>query len=71
MNMTIRCTCCGEDKPFEAFHKQKASKRGCKCICKDCVREKNQDRYKNNKEDILAKNKKWRDKKAMKISLQE
>lgn len=61
MNITQRCTCCGDEKPLEAFHKQSSSKRGHKRICKDCVREKNQKRYKKNKDKILAANKKWRD----------
>ena len=32
------CTKCGVEKPFEAFHKNKKTRDGYNCYCKDCIR---------------------------------
>lgn len=55
------CCRCKEIKPFSMFHKCSREKDGLQDKCKDCKREMAKQRYKLNKEKILAVNKAYRE----------
>jgi hypothetical protein len=68
------CSKCKKEKELSEFHKDKYTKDGHRFVCKRCVKEKDafdylnkgkremyKEKYLQHKEDILKKNKKWRD----------
>ena len=54
------CKICGEKKIISNFHKDKSRKDGIRNICKNCCSDKIKKYYKDNKVEILIKNKQWR-----------
>lgn len=69
-----KCSCCGETKSVNDFHKKKSAKDGRRSQCKSCraieagdrylknkkqILEKHQQYYQNNKEDCLRRNALW------------
>lgn len=57
---TKRCTICKQDKPFDAFHKQKNGKFGLLGRCKDCKAKSDHARWAENSEKIYAQQKESR-----------
>ena len=55
---TKECTKCRETKPLDFFSKDKASKDGLCCKCKQCASEHNRKHYLANKEAKNAKTRK-------------
>lgn len=53
------CTRCKEEKPFDAFHKDKSHKDGYRSFCKSCVSLYMQKNYGKNKDRIKAKVYEW------------
>lgn len=43
----VRCTRCGQEKPRDAFHKNRQRRNGLTVWCKDCFREQHSARLKN------------------------
>jgi hypothetical protein len=60
------CTKCGEWKPLEEFHRDKAKKFGRRTECKKCVCEKERKRYEENPEKARERQRKWRKEKPEK-----
>ena len=56
------CKRCLESKDFSAFHKRSSSPDGFSLECKECVKLRSQKYYKENKENLLSKNKEWAEK---------
>jgi hypothetical protein len=54
-----KCTYCKVILPIDCFYKNKALKCGLTSDCKNCNNFRKKERYKINKEDILAKNREW------------
>ncbi len=57
-----KCSLCLLDLPYDSFSKcnnPAKSKSGLQSSCKPCIKAYQQDRYKNNKEEIDRKNKEW------------
>lgn len=52
--MIKHCKKCGTDKPLADFHKRKASKDGLSHMCKQCQRDRDQKRYEDNRDEMLA-----------------
>lgn len=57
----IKCNICQTYKSIDAFHKDSSKKSGRRPYCKGCVKLSYQKYYNENKQKVLAKNKKWRD----------
>src|SRR6266849_488145 len=55
-----KCTTCGKEKPLEEFHKTKNHKDGRHQKCKACAKIYTAFRYKEKREEILAKNLIWK-----------
>lgn len=47
------CSCCGTDKPFSEFYKDKTLKSGHMSKCKDCIKKQVGKRYAEKRESIL------------------
>ena len=47
-----RCTCCGDMKPLDKYHKDKNGRLGLKAVCKVCGHAKRKKYHKNNKDKI-------------------
>lgn len=56
------CKKCGKSKPAEDFCKQRKSKDGLFCYCRDCQSERNKEYRLKNGELLRQKNKEWRTK---------
>ena len=54
---TKTCSQCKIEKPINQFHKSKQSLDGHRPECKECFGQKSKKYYKNNKKDILSRNK--------------
>lgn len=61
------CSKCGVEKPISEFEKASTGKHGVRGDCKECVKERQKNRYKNNKEEILKYAKIYRDNNREKI----
>lgn len=59
MEVTKKCTKCGEEKPLAQFSKQNGTKDGLKYSCKICNSKIAKDRYSVHKEDHIEKVRKW------------
>jgi hypothetical protein len=56
----LRCTKCEQEKQASAFYKNRRSPTGYRPDCKACVAQHQQGHYKDNCEDILARNREYR-----------
>lgn len=54
------CACCKKEKEIIKFSKDSKRSDGYYVYCKDCVKEKNRQRYLKNKESINQRNKAWK-----------
>lgn len=57
-----KCSKCKENKPYFNFYTHKKNKDGYGYQCKNCIKIKDQEKYKTNKEKILKKQKEYREK---------
>jgi len=56
-----KCSKCKENKPYSDFYINKRIKDGYGSQCKNCIKIKDQEKYKKNKTEILEKQKKYRE----------
>ena len=61
------CTKCKEQKPLEAFRKQRSTKDGLKYHCKECDNKTAKSYYQKNKEKIVGKVKEWQNNNPEKV----
>jgi len=61
------CTKCGEVKSFDDFHKDKNYKDNRTGWCKECTREQHREHYKQNKSEVLKKQKVYYENNKQKI----
>ncbi len=66
-NKTKICNKCNREKPIEEFRLSKSGKDGRRCECRDCQNEMDRERYRKNREFILAKKKEYQEKNRNKI----
>lgn len=59
--MNKQCGKCNKQQPVEKFSKFKSTPDGLAYTCKDCVRDNDKKRYKDNKQKILAQQKQYND----------
>ncbi|MGB3944544.1 MAG: hypothetical protein WBK88_07120 [Methanothrix sp.] len=57
---TKRCSKCGEEKPVDAFYRNRAAKDGLQNLCKQCHREYMRRWNQSNRERVTALARKWR-----------
>jgi len=55
------CSKCKQDKELSEFYKQEKGKYGVRSICKICVKEYDNNHYKNNSEKLKQQTKEWRE----------
>jgi hypothetical protein len=55
------CSKCNLYKDISGFHKNSTKADGLATMCKECMKEYNKERYKNNKENINTKHKEYRE----------
>lgn len=55
------CTECGITKPIIEFYKDDKCLYGVRSKCKECEKKRHANRYKNNRDEIIQKNKEWKD----------
>lgn len=53
--MLKRCSICGVDKEIDMFYKNRNSRDGYATECKECVKKRSKEWYKNNRKRVLAK----------------
>ena len=56
------CTECGITKPINEFYKDDKCLYGVRSKCKECDKKRHVNRYQNNRDEIIKKNKEWKDK---------
>lgn len=59
ISLTRQCKKCGEIKSASDFSKEKRNKSGFSCTCISCTNFMSRENYKNNKDSVSAKKKKW------------
>lgn len=57
-----RCSCCGEEKSLDQFHKRSSRPSGRASHCKECRKKKENSRYIANRERIIRKQRKYNEK---------
>lgn len=53
---TKKCSKCGKEKPLEAFARDKYTRDGLTCRCKECIRLANKERRRKTRQSIKGKN---------------